>query len=123
MMASQFGGMEIEEVAAENPDAILKAHFDPDVGLHPYLSRKFIDGTSQSFTVSAGQNLFWGVSGLTSNVATVQIDATGGGVSGWDNFVFGESAATVPEPTSLAIFGIGALGMVVRHRRKQKQTT
>jgi succinyl-CoA synthetase beta subunit len=44
MMASKFGGMEIEQVAAENPDAILKAHFDPDVGLHPYLSRKLAFG-------------------------------------------------------------------------------
>jgi succinyl-CoA synthetase beta subunit len=44
MMASRFGGMEIEEVAAENPDAILKAHFDPDVGLHPYLSRRLAFG-------------------------------------------------------------------------------
>jgi succinyl-CoA synthetase beta subunit len=44
MMASQFGGMEIEEVAAENPAAILKAHFDPDVGLHPYLSRQLAFG-------------------------------------------------------------------------------
>jgi len=48
MMASQFGGMEIEEVAAENPDAILKAHFDPDVGLHPYLSRKLAFGLGLS---------------------------------------------------------------------------
>jgi succinyl-CoA synthetase beta subunit len=44
MMASRFGGMAIEEVAEENPDAILKAHFDPDVGLHPYLSRKLAFG-------------------------------------------------------------------------------
>jgi succinyl-CoA synthetase beta subunit len=44
MMASKFGGMEIEEVAEENPDAILKAHFDPDVGLHPYLSRQLAFG-------------------------------------------------------------------------------
>jgi succinyl-CoA synthetase beta subunit len=44
MMASKFGGMEIEEVAAENPDAILKAHFDPDVGLHPYMCRKLAFG-------------------------------------------------------------------------------
>ncbi len=44
MMASRFGGMEIEEVAAENPAAILKAHFDPDVGLHPYLSRQLAFG-------------------------------------------------------------------------------
>ena len=44
MMASRFGGMEIEEVAATNPDAILKAHFDPDVGLHPYLARQLAFG-------------------------------------------------------------------------------
>jgi len=44
MMASKFGGMEIEEVAEENPDAILKAHFDPDVGLHPYLARQLAFG-------------------------------------------------------------------------------
>jgi len=44
MMASKFGGMEIEEVAEENPEAILKAHFDPDVGLHPYLSRQLAFG-------------------------------------------------------------------------------
>ncbi len=44
MMASKFGGMEIEEVAAENPGAILKAHFDPDVGLHSYLARRLAFG-------------------------------------------------------------------------------
>ncbi len=44
MMASKFGGMEIEEVAAENPEAILKAHFDPDVGLHPYVARQLAFG-------------------------------------------------------------------------------
>ncbi len=44
MMASKFGGMEIEEVAATNPDAILKAHFDPDIGLHPYEARQLAFG-------------------------------------------------------------------------------
>ena len=44
MMASRFGGMEIEEVAASNPEAILKAWFDPDVGLHAYLARKLAFG-------------------------------------------------------------------------------
>jgi len=44
MMASRFGGMEIEEVAARNPEAILKAHFDPDVGLHQYLARRLAFG-------------------------------------------------------------------------------
>jgi succinyl-CoA synthetase beta subunit len=32
-MASAAGGMEIEQVAAENPDAILKQHIDPGMGL------------------------------------------------------------------------------------------
>ncbi len=40
MMASKFGGMEIEEVAASNPEALIKAHFDPDVGLHAFQARK-----------------------------------------------------------------------------------
>ncbi len=38
-MASAAGGMEIEEVAAKDPNAILKAAFDPDAGLQPYQAR------------------------------------------------------------------------------------
>jgi succinyl-CoA synthetase beta subunit len=40
MMASKFGGMEIEEVAAEHPEAILKEHFGPLAGLQAYQARK-----------------------------------------------------------------------------------
>jgi succinyl-CoA synthetase beta subunit len=40
MMASKFGGMEIEEVAAEHPEAILKEHFDPVNGLQAFQARK-----------------------------------------------------------------------------------
>jgi len=40
VMASKFGGMEIEEVAAEHPEAILKEHFDPAVGLQQFQARK-----------------------------------------------------------------------------------
>ncbi|MDE1162815.1 MAG: ADP-forming succinate--CoA ligase subunit beta [Acidobacteriaceae bacterium] len=39
-MASQHGGMEIEEVAHENPDAIFKEYIDPAVGFAPYQARK-----------------------------------------------------------------------------------
>ncbi len=35
-MASAAGGMEIEQVAAENPDAILKQHIDPGMGLEAF---------------------------------------------------------------------------------------
>ncbi|HEY0786670.1 MAG TPA: ADP-forming succinate--CoA ligase subunit beta [Acidobacteriaceae bacterium] len=39
-MASQAGGMEIEEVAAKDPDAIKKVYIDPAVGMQPYQARE-----------------------------------------------------------------------------------
>src|SRR5882672_9047393 len=39
-MASAAGGMDIEQVAAENPEAILKQHIDPGMGLEPFQARK-----------------------------------------------------------------------------------
>lgn len=39
-MASAAGGMEIEQVAAQNPDAILKEHIDPGMGLEAFQARK-----------------------------------------------------------------------------------
>ena len=38
-MASQAGGMEIEEVAAKAPDAIYKEFIDPAIGFQPYQAR------------------------------------------------------------------------------------
>jgi succinyl-CoA synthetase beta subunit len=43
-MASAAGGMEIEEVAARNPEAILKESFLPGAGLQPYQARKLAFG-------------------------------------------------------------------------------
>jgi succinyl-CoA synthetase beta subunit len=39
-MASTAGGMEIEQVAAENPDAIIKEYIEPGMGLEAYQARK-----------------------------------------------------------------------------------
>ncbi|GAC1429674.1 MAG: ADP-forming succinate--CoA ligase subunit beta [Acidobacteriaceae bacterium] len=39
-MASQAGGMEIEEVAHATPDAIYKEYIEPAVGFQPYQARK-----------------------------------------------------------------------------------
>ena len=39
-MASQAGGMEIEEVAHENPEAIFKEVIEPSIGLAPYQARR-----------------------------------------------------------------------------------
>jgi succinyl-CoA synthetase beta subunit len=44
MMASSEGGMDIEEVAAHKPEAILKVDIDPTVGLAPYQARKLAFG-------------------------------------------------------------------------------
>jgi succinyl-CoA synthetase beta subunit len=40
LMASAEGGVEIEEVAARNPDAILKTPVDPQAGLQPFQARR-----------------------------------------------------------------------------------
>src|SRR5580692_1874570 len=39
-MASAAGGMDIEQVAAENPEAILKQYIDPGMGLEAFQARK-----------------------------------------------------------------------------------
>jgi len=44
MMASAQGGMDIEEVAATDPDAILKESVDPGSGFQPYQARKLAAG-------------------------------------------------------------------------------
>src|ERR1700747_3302690 len=43
-MASAAGGMEIEEVAKNNPSAILREYIHPAVGLQPYQARKIAFG-------------------------------------------------------------------------------
>ncbi len=43
-MASAAGGMEIEEVAANNPDASLKEIIEPGLGLLPYQARRLAFG-------------------------------------------------------------------------------
>jgi len=40
VMACKEGGVEIEEVAAKNPSAIVREHFRPDEGLFPFQARK-----------------------------------------------------------------------------------
>lgn len=40
LMVSKEGGVEIEEVAAKNPEAILKVAFDPRTGLPPFQARR-----------------------------------------------------------------------------------
>ena len=41
-MVSTRGGVNIEEVAAEDPDAIAREHVDPAFGMHPFQARKAV---------------------------------------------------------------------------------
>ena len=44
IMASRAGGMNIEEVAEEDPDAIVRQHFDPHLGLQAFEARAVVRG-------------------------------------------------------------------------------
>ncbi|UWG48535.1 Succinyl-CoA synthetase, beta subunit [Halanaeroarchaeum sp. HSR-CO] len=41
-MVSSKGGVNIEEVAEESPEAIARVHVDPSFGMHPYQARKAV---------------------------------------------------------------------------------
>ncbi|WP_435066899.1 ADP-forming succinate--CoA ligase subunit beta [Haloplanus sp. C73] len=52
VMVSSEGGVDIETVAEENPDAIAREHVDPAFGLHPYQARKAVYGAGISRDLS-----------------------------------------------------------------------
>jgi succinyl-CoA synthetase beta subunit len=43
-MFTTQGGVDIEEVAATSPEAIVRLHVDPQVGFHPYQARRLVYG-------------------------------------------------------------------------------
>ena len=58
-MASKEGGVEIEEVAKDNPEAILKYPIDPDLGMAPFLARKIAFQLFDDFSlVKQGADMF-----------------------------------------------------------------
>jgi succinyl-CoA synthetase beta subunit len=57
-MASAAGGMEIEEVAKDNPDAILREVIQPVVGLQPYQARKIAFGMGLPIEVASNATPF-----------------------------------------------------------------
>jgi succinyl-CoA synthetase beta subunit len=57
-MASASGGMDIEEVAKTNPEAIMHESIHPAVGLQPYQARKLIFGLGLSGEVATNAGPF-----------------------------------------------------------------
>lgn len=52
-MGSAEGGVEIEEVAKTNPDAIHKFIIDPELGMTPFVARKIAFSLFKNFTIVA----------------------------------------------------------------------
>ena len=66
IMASAAGGMEIEQVAEENPDAILKEYIDGSTGLAAFQARKdrLLARVEVGRSESVGHSAEWTVQGL-----------------------------------------------------------
>jgi hypothetical protein len=80
--------------------------------------------TTFDFTSVAGSNKteFFGVIfDSTTFISSLRVSGTDpGGVTSWDNFTTGVGEnAVVPEPTTLAIFALGMIGLVSRRFKKQ----
>jgi succinyl-CoA synthetase beta subunit len=60
VMAAAEGGMDIEEVAARNPAAILKEHVDPALGLSPFQARNLAYGLGLTGNAAKNAALFLG---------------------------------------------------------------
>ena len=58
-MASSSGGMEIEQVAKENPNAIMRESIHPAVGLQPYQARKIAFGLGLTGDQATGATPFF----------------------------------------------------------------
>jgi len=76
VMASAAGGMEIEEVAARTPDAIVKEHVDPALGLAPFQARKLayalgLTGTAARNATSFFQKLYLAFMALDASLVEV----------------------------------------------------
>ena len=75
-MASSAGGMEIEEVAAHEPEKILKEPIDPAVGLQPFQARKLafgigLPGETINKAVRFMTSLYRAYAGLDASLAEI----------------------------------------------------
>ena len=57
MMASEAGGMEIEEVAQAAPEKIFRTHIDPAIGFQPFQGRKLAYGMNLNGKVNEAARL------------------------------------------------------------------
>ncbi|MCH8286005.1 ADP-forming succinate--CoA ligase subunit beta, partial [candidate division KSB1 bacterium] len=75
-MASTEGGVEIEKVAAESPEKILKAYIDPAVGFAPFQARNLafglgLQGDSLKKVIQFMQSLYKAFINLDASIAEI----------------------------------------------------
>jgi succinyl-CoA synthetase beta subunit len=75
-MASSQGGVDIEEVAAKDPKAILKEHVDPAIGFQPFQARKLALGlglpaASLAKAVALMQSLYRAFEGVDASLLEI----------------------------------------------------
>lgn len=78
MMASREGGVEIEQVAQDNPEKIIRAHIEPAVGFTPFIGRKlaYEMGLTDNDEIQQASKFFKGVYDLYTryDCTTVEIN-------------------------------------------------
>lgn len=76
MMVSTEGGVEIEKVAAETPDKIIKEKIEPELGLQPYQARKLayalgLEGEQNKNAVKFLISLYRAYAGTDASLAEI----------------------------------------------------
>jgi len=81
----------------------------------------FVGGDQAQYSMNpastgSNNNLFWGISGVASQVSSVMVTSIdAGSLSSWDNFVISEA---IPEPTTLTLATLALLGISYRRRKR-----
>jgi succinyl-CoA synthetase beta subunit len=70
-MVAAEGGVDIEELARERPEAIRRQHIDPEIGLHPYHLRRLTGGLPHELRDLVGNVLAGLYDVLTTEDATL----------------------------------------------------